>query len=133
MCRCVMCHSHHMTKQTSSSFDGRQAHWAALASFIPSIAGDFLRVSDANDLSQLTFVKSIKSSPFMLYLETGTIKALYSLSPSEMWRFLAQRDHCLWKATAASCFLRATSSTSPSNEPSLRGFCHCSTSRVFLL
>ena len=65
----------------------------------------------------------------MLYVSTGTIKALYSLSrsPSEMLRFLTQRDHSLWKATAASCFLRVTSSTSPSNEPSLRVFRHCST------
>ena len=36
------------------SFDGTQAHWVALASFIQSIAGDCLRVSDANDLPQLS-------------------------------------------------------------------------------
>ena len=132
-----MCHSHHTTKQTPSCFDGRHAHWAALASFIQSIAGDFLRVSDANDLPQLTSVKCIKTSPHvpMLYLRAGTIKALYSLrrSPSDMLRFLTQRDHSCWKATEASCFLHVTSSTSPSNEPSLPGFRHCSTSRVFLL
>ena len=68
----------------------------------------------------------------MLYVSTGAIKALYSPRriPSEMWRFLTQRDHSLWKATAESCFLRVTSSTSPSIE---RVFHHCSTSRVFLL
>ena len=67
LCRCVICHSHHMTKQTSPSFDGRQAHWAALAFLIQSIAGDFLMVSDANDLPQLTSVKCIKTSPFGLW------------------------------------------------------------------
>ena len=71
----------------------------------------------------------------MLYVSTRTIKALYSLrrSPSEMLRFLTHRDHSLWKASAGSCFLHVTSSTSPSNEPSLRVFHHCSTPRVFLL
>ena len=48
-------------------------------------------------------------------------------------RFLTHRDHSIWKATAASCFLRVTSSISPSNEQSLRVFHHCSTSGVFLL
>ena len=49
--------------QTPSSFDGGQAHWAALASSIQNIAGDFLRISDANDLPQLTSMKGIKTSP----------------------------------------------------------------------
>ncbi len=61
LCRCVIRHSHHMTKQIPTSFDSRQAHWAALASFI---AGDFLRISDGNDLPQLTSVKCINTSPF---------------------------------------------------------------------
>ena len=67
--RSVMCHSHHMTKQAPSSFDGRiaRAHWAALASFIESIAGNILRVSDVIDLSQLTYVECIKPSPFCWY------------------------------------------------------------------
>ena len=59
-----MCHSHHMTKRTQSSFDGRHAHWATLASCIQSITGDFLRVSYANDMPHLMSVKWIKTSPF---------------------------------------------------------------------
>ena len=37
-------------------------------------------------------------------------------------RFLTHRDHNIWKAFAASYFIRVTSSTSPSNEQSLRVF-----------
>ena len=43
--------------------DGRQAHWAALACFIKSIAGNLPRIYDANYLSQPTSVKCIKPSP----------------------------------------------------------------------
>ena len=50
-----------MTKQTPSCFDGRHAHWAALASFIQTIAVDFLRVSDANDIYILLLVESGKT------------------------------------------------------------------------
>ena len=131
-----MCHSHHMTKQTPSCFDGRHAHCAALASFIQSIAGDFLMTCLSwrlwNESKRAHYVGVNPHVP-MLYVSTETIKALYSLrrSPSDMLRFPTQRDHSLWKATAASCFLRVTSSTSHSNEPSLRVFRRCSTSRVF--
>ena len=61
--RCVMCHSHHMPHR---AFNGRQVHWAALASFIQSIAGDVFSgyLMPCNDLPQLTSVKSIKTSPF---------------------------------------------------------------------
>ena len=134
---CVICNSDHMTKQTPSNFDGRQPHWAALAYFI---AGDCLRVSDANDLPQLSSVKCIKTSTFGWCQppppRTHVVREYrdyVGVVQPQALRFLTHRDHRLWKATAASCFLRVTSSTSPSNEQSLRVFHHYSTSGVFLL
>ena len=53
-----------VVKQHPKSFDDRLAHWAALASFIQSIDGYFLRISHAIDRPQLTSVKCIKTSPF---------------------------------------------------------------------
>ena len=66
LCRCIICHSHHMTKHITSSFDGRQAHWAALASFIQSIAGDFLRISDVNDLPPADVCEMHKNETILL-------------------------------------------------------------------
>ena len=63
-------------------------------------------------------------------MSTGTITALYSRS-RKSWDTkwcLTKRDHIFRKATAASCFLRATSCKSPSREPSL-----VSPARLFLL
>ena len=144
LCRCGMCQSHYLTKQTPSSFDGRQAHWAALSSFIQGIDGDFLRVSDANDLPQLTSVKSIKTSPLCWREPPRT----YVVREYRDYKCVVQYQAQFYRDVAFSYPKRPQSleshcskllspcdgsSTSPSNEPSLRVFRHCSTSRVFLL
>ena len=84
-----------------------QAHWAALASFIQSIAGDFLRVSDDNDLPQLTSAKCIKPSPFCWCQPPRT----HVVREYRDYKGVVQPQ-----ATAVSCFLHVTLSESPSNE-----------------
>ena len=52
LCRCVMCHSHHMTKQTPSGFDDRHAHWAALYRTINAQYDGVILQEDLNMLRQ---------------------------------------------------------------------------------
>ena len=67
----------------------------------------------------------------MLYTNTGTTKESYSRSRNS--RLIRDRlNHTvdsLRKATFASCFRRATSSASPSSDPSLRVMRHSSSTR----
>ena len=67
----------------------------------------------------------------MLYTNTGTTKESYSRS--RYGRLMRDRlNHTVYnlrKATFASCFRRATSSASPSSDPSMRVMRHSSSTR----
>ena len=54
----------YMFKQSPPSVDGRQAQWVTRTFSVDGVVRDSLRVSDADDQSQLTTVESIKSGPF---------------------------------------------------------------------
>ena len=54
----------HVSKHTPQSFDGRQTQWVACTFSVEGVVEDSLRLSDADDLSQLTAVGYIKPDPF---------------------------------------------------------------------
>ena len=85
------CCKSYITKQAPSSFDGTHIHWAALTSFIERIAGDFLRLSDANDAPKGILYNYISMCP----LEDLKSNILF------MWMNYHPQRMCCWNVIFA--------------------------------
>ena len=57
-----------MSIQTPPRFDGRQVQWVARTFSVEGVVRDYLVVSDAGDLSQLTTVERNQTWPIPLVL-----------------------------------------------------------------